>query len=230
MPFDIGLSLLLSRTRWTKLVREYIDGKALELFIEQSKLIINGESQEGSVTEMRFKPPIRSKDKHRWGGCLMGITFHGNWEMGPTLTLFSRTTYMGYIALLDMAIVHLIAKKITESFEDANAANIKFIWHITSLQFHHFKSMYYILSRDDLYQRLMKEKFQKSTSPVWWQVQRWFNNIKRDYNKHGLDMLTHCKYATYRRVKRRWLQHIGKLEGKRPPSLMVDDLDFSKVE
>jgi len=230
MDFDLGRQLALNRPRWSRLIKEYVDKAALQLFIEQARVIISGESRDGAVTEMRFKSPVRAEKKHRWGGCLLGITFHGNWKMGPTLTLYSRTTYMGYMGILDMAIIHLIAKQITSDSNGHLASKVKLIWHITSLQFHHFKTLPYIFSVPGWYDTLCSTNFNRDHHPVWWNVKRWFLGIQRDYKQFGVKMLEHEKYGPYKRVKRRWLEHIGVLKKNLPPSLKVTDLDFSKAE
>jgi hypothetical protein len=229
MKFDVGEELWLNVGRWSRLVKEYIDEEKLDLFIKQCQEIIGGESREGATTEFRFKDPIRSPKKHRWGGCLLAASFHGSFSDQPTLTFYSRTSYLGYIGMLDAAIAHVMAREIADPFGECSIENIKFIWHIASIQLHHFKAMPYVFTRPALYRRLKQGKFDRDSQPVWWNMRKWYDRIKKDYKQYGVKMIDHEKYGPFKRVKRRWLEHEGKLFKNLPPSLPVSKLDFSKA-
>lgn len=232
MDFDVGKELSLNIGRWSRLVKEYISKPAIDLFIRQCQEIINHESREGASTEMRFKSPIRTPKKHRWGGCLLAATFYGDWNGKPTLTFFSRTTYMGYIGMLDAAIAHVIARKITEDFDDANESSIRFVWNITSMLFHHFKVMPYLFTRSIVDKR-MHRLFEINHGihvPPKDAVINWWQRLLLDNEKYGVFMLDHEKYGPWKRVKRRYLEHIGELNTNIPPSLKVQKLDFSRAE
>lgn len=224
---DIGKHLWLNRSRWTRLINEYVDPEALKRFINDSQRIYQGRCRDGATSNMLFKDPVRSEKKHRWGGCLMGVTFHG--KPSPTLTLYSRTCYIGYIGFLDASIASVLAKYIADY-----TSMISFRWHITSQQLHCFKSLPFIYTQADLYSQLnhyIKTKGVKrkpKLNSTWVHLVKWQERILEAFNEYGADMINHEKYGPFRRVKRRWLEHEGHLHKNIPPSLKVHDLDFEE--
>lgn len=227
---DVGRQLWLNRSRWSRLTKEYVSKEALDRFISQAKEIISGESRQGATANMMFRDPDRYAKKHRWGGCLMGATFRGSPKdvRKPTLTLFSRTTYMGYMALLDAAIAHCIARAIT----DGHPEKVTFEWIITSQQLHCFKTLPYIFSNPSLMEKLeelaKKEPVKGKQSPTWYYLIKWYRKILEAWDEHGADMLAVEKYGPFKRIKRRWMEHEGHSVKNLPPQLMAVDLDFSK--
>lgn len=228
MDFNVGQELTLNRARWSRLIKEYLTEFNVRRFIRQCREIINYDARDGATTEMRFSEPVRSPKKHRWGGCLLAASFHGNWDGQPTLTFYSRTTYIGYIGMLDAAIAHVLAREITKEFEDTDESSIKFIWHISSMQFHHFKTLPYLFTRPVLFDRI-KQKNLITEYPALEHTKKWYQRVLRDYKQHGEGMLDVEKYGPFKRVKRRYLEHIKVLKHHLPASLPVSELDFSKA-
>lgn len=229
---DVGRELWLNKGRWSRLTREYVPLEPLERFIGQAQEIMSGQSRQGATANMMFRDPDRYAKKHRWGGCLMGATFRGSPKdkRKSTLTFFSRTTYMGYMALLDAAIAHCIARAITEGHPE----KVAFEWIITSQQLHCFKTLPYIFSQPSLMDRLeaygKKDPTKGSMPPTWYHLTKWYRKVLEAWKMHGKDMLDHEKYGPFKRIKRRWMEHEGHSTKNLPPKLMVDTLDFSKSE
>ena len=226
--FDVGKHLWLNRSRWTRLLRDYLNPERLTLFLDQARLIYNGEARCGATTNMLMASPVRSPKKHRWGGCMMGMTFRSDGYKHSTLTLYSRTTYMGYIGLLDMAVAHCIARAITPELD-----TVGFRWHISSQQLHCFKTLPYIYSQPDLMKRLEQfTKRRRGTSrrpPTWVHIVKWYRKVLEHYAKWGVNMLDYEKYGPFRRIKRRWLEYKGYLKKNVPPSLPVSELTFEAI-
>lgn len=229
---DVGQNLWLHIGRWSRLIREYVALNELEMFIEQGREIYNGYARHGAATIMRFRSPVRTSRKHRWGGCLLGATFIGSpkYKEKPLLTFFSRTTYIGYMGMLDAAIAHTLARSISEP------ENISFQWIITDCQLHGFKSLPMIYTKPRLMTELNKylammdrPNARKVIPPSWYQICKWQRKIVRDFEAYGHDMLTVEKYGPLRRVKRRWMEHNNHLP-HRPPSLPVSQLTFEKSQ
>lgn len=232
---DVRKDLWLFKHRWTKLIRQYIDPKKLHRFVEQSRLILNGQARLGASTNMLFLDPERYARIHKWGGCLMGLTFQGGLGEQPTITMYSRTCFMGYIALLDVVIPHLIvAREILTGCSDTTSVDIEFRWCISAVQLHTFKILPYIHSQPDLLKEL-KYRFRhqgtiKHLNITWQNVCRWYCKMKDNYYKYGAEgMLEQCKYGSWRRIQRRWLEHEGHLPRKIPESLPVSELDFGSL-
>jgi hypothetical protein len=245
---DVGKHLWLNRSRWSRLMKEYVPREGLDRFIRQCVEILRGEARHGATANMLFRDPDRYAKKHRWGGCLMGLTFRaGPKGFPPVLTMYSRTTYIGYMGFLDMAIATRIVKEIKDVYqnsfitgdEDDETAGdppwlpIQFRWHLSSMQLHAFKSLPYIFSQQDLLVRL-KHNAQRvkrgdtRMPPSWLYLSKWYNKILEHYKLFGVKMLEHEKYGPFKRIKRRWLEHNRYLTKHIPPTLLVADLGFTK--
>lgn len=230
---DVGKELWLNKQRWSRLIKEYVPLEALDRFISQACEILDGSARDGATANMLFRDPARYEKKHRWGGCLMGATFRGNGKKAgdPCLTLYSRTTYMGYMALLDAAIASNIARAISDRVTFGNGkVKIGFRWYISSQQLHCFKTLPYIYSQPDLMRIVENTRDGGTISPTWKHVCKWYQKVLEHYLAWGVEMLDHEKYGPFKRIKRRWLEHKGYLAKHVPPSLLADELDFSKAE
>lgn len=233
---DIRKTLWLCKQRWTKLIREYIDKERLERFVHQSQLIFNGKARKGASTNMFFKDPKRQETVHKWGGCLMGLVFQGELGNHPTITLYSRTCFMGYIALLDAALVYLvILKEILTGISDTTVADIEFRWHIAAVQLHTFKILPYLHSQPDLLRELRYRHRHTGSIPymkniTWVNICRWYCKMRYNYDRYGVDMLNRTKYGPWRRIQRRWLESQGHLPMRKPESLYVTELDFGGLK
>jgi hypothetical protein len=65
----------------------------------------------------------------------------------PTVTLNSRTTYFGYLALVDVAVARAYAVRCSE-ITGTPLANIQFVWNLNLAQFHGFRSLAWVLGND----------------------------------------------------------------------------------
>jgi hypothetical protein len=243
---DVGRELWLNKGRWSRLMKEYVPRDSLNMFVTQSQEIMTGASRPGATTNLMFHEPKRFDKKHRWGGCLMGATFRGNnGKAGrATLTFYSRTTYMGYMAFLDAAIASRIAALIQ------SPDNISFRWYISSQQLHCFKTLPYVYSQPDLYKKIEDLARQKRLAtnmptPTWYHMSKWYRKVMEDWqrwrykentNGDGIEanefaannMLNNEKYGPFKRIKRRWLEHKRYLTKLVPPSLPLISLNFSR--
>lgn len=229
---DVGKNLWLNKSRWSRLIKEYVPAEGLERFIDQSQEILRGDARDGATANMMFRDPERYDKKHRWGGCLMGATFRGNNKRAgkPTITFFSRTSYIGYMGFLDAAIAHCMAREI-ESVE-----TIAFRWHLSSMQLHCFKTLPYVFSQPKLMKQLENDaralranRTKRVMSPTRINMAKWYNKILEAFDEYGTDMCEVEKYGPYKRIKRRWMEHKGHSEKAPPPSLLLDELDFDKA-
>jgi len=229
---DVGKNLWLNKGRWSRLIKEYIVKEKMDIFIEQCRGVILGAAPLGAIPGLIFADPQRSVIKHRWGGCLMGATFAGGKKLDMTLTFYSRTSYIGYMGFLDAAIAHVIARKITEG-TDRTVDDIKFVWHIASQQMHYFKIIPYMLSQPRLFHQLQHLEKHRKEIPTqtnsWKQVARFYCRIVDDYGKYGKGMIDKEPYGPLKRIKRRWMEHMGHSKQLPPPSLPVSQLDFEKA-
>ena len=236
---DVGKHLWLNKGRWSRLIKEYVPRVHLDRFVSQSVEIVCGEARQGATANMLFRDPDRYAKKHRWGGCLMGATFRGSHPDQPTITFYSRTTYVGYMGLLDAGIAHNLAREICTHVNGLQVKDIAFRWCITSGQLHCFKTLPFVFSQPDLMKKLEqaaasitknKAAAKAELPPTWYHMAVWYNKILAAHKLHGLDMLAHEKYGPFKRIKRRWMEHKRLLSKHVPPSLNISTLGFEKAE
>lgn len=248
---DVGRDVWLNVGRWSRLIKEYVPRGNLERFVENGAQILSGGARYGATANFVFHDPARYAKKHRWGGCLMGATFRGdNRRAGrATLTFYSRTTYIGYMGLLDAGIAHLMARAIARAApkdrQKWTVNDISFRWHISSQQLHCFKTLPYIYSQPDLMKKLelyrRNPKLASKAPPAWHHLTKWYAKAVngweayhaeqngKDTNEQASEWLLTEKYGPYRRIKRRWCEYKGILTKRLPPSLPIKALTFDKA-
>jgi hypothetical protein len=133
----------------------------------------------------------------------------------PQITLYSRTSYLGYIGALDLSVAWMcgryLAKELGIGVED-----ISFVWMNEAIQWHNFKSLAYLLNhgdeeKRDSYRRLMmlpaselinSEKKLILGAPALKLSRKWLQKVIADdaaERTYG-DMT----YNTFRRIVRRF--------------------------
>lgn len=237
---DIGKEVWLNRQRWSRLIKEYVSADALNRFIDQMVEIRTKQSRDGATANMLFVDPKRYEKKHRWGGCLMGATFRGDGGSAgkSTITFYSRTTYIGYMGLLDSAIAAVLAKELCDRVTNTTIDDIAFRWHISSQQLHSFKTLPFVYSNPDLLQlvRDARSSDRATTPPTLYHMAKWYNKVVTGWSialaggQSPEDWLETEKYGPLRRIKRRWLEFKGFLSKHIPPSCPVSSLTFEKAE
>ena len=138
--YDFDLKDIWTRkSRWDKLCRQYIDPEAYEEWLDKCEFS-HGRNQGHSF--LRTNTVAGRVGTRQWGSCLVGFGFRvvGKRSDKPTLILHSRTTYLGYIAQLDLALVHVIARDIAERC-GITVGDIAFTWNVEAAQLHGFRSM-----------------------------------------------------------------------------------------
>lgn len=237
---DLGKEVWLNRQRWSRLIKEYVPLEALNRFIDQAVEIRTGQARDGATANMMFRDPDRYAKKHRWGGCLMGATFRGDGRKAgkSTITFYSRTTYIGYMGLLDSAIAAVIASSIVNRVTETALSDIAFRWHISSQQLHGFKTLPYVYSQPNLLPLVQKARraIRLTTPPSLYYMGKWYDKVVTGWtNAQAAGMsceewLNTEKYGPFRRIKRRWLEFKGFLSKHIPPSCPVSSLSFEKAE
>lgn len=146
---------------------------------------------------------------------------------------------MGYMGLLDAGIAALIGQRVQEQYD----RDVEFRWHIASMQLHCFKTLPFIFSQLDLFGQLQqltadyrgndpdkRKPLDEGVPPTWRNIVKWYAKILDAYDEHGPEMLDLEKYGPFRRIKRRWLEHMGYVDSPKPPPVQLSTLDFSKAE
>ena len=223
--FDLGRDLWLTKTRWTVLVRQYLDLSEVQRFLSASASIGLGEGKRGVTTVMFARNVTRANKKHRWGNCMGMFTYRGlrgkDGSLKPTLGLHSRVSYIAYIGGADLAVAHVlaryIAKRIRHPVED-----FQFNWYIDALQFHGFKSLPLLYKQDyvkDLENQKLREKY-----PTIKIVGRWWD-VTVDLTERGVP-LEEIKYGPHRRITRRYREWLNE---DYQPSIPVSTLSLEAL-
>lgn len=221
MDWDFDMkSMWLTKSRWSMMLNQYIDPEELAAWIEMvtSKIGVKGRG----IAMMRTKivkprggaaTGHTNKETRRWGSCMLAISYKA--KPAPQITLYSRTSYLGYIGALDLTVAWMIAKTLGESM-GLKPADFKFVWMNEAIQWHNFKSLAFLLNHPDpkrqkKYRRLMMKKTKKlkpeevellERSPGLTLSRKWLAKVIKE-DKDGVtygDMT----YNTYRRIRRRW--------------------------
>lgn len=155
--FDLA-KVWLTHSRWTSLVRQYLDPNALEAWLQMCESKLTGKKR--GISFLRTEVVNGTKrgenkliERRRWGSCLLGVGYRA--MPRPQLTLHSRTTYLGFIGQLDLALAAVLAREVGERV-GLDPADIKFAWHLEVAQFHSFKSMAFFFQEDSDYRNLQK--------------------------------------------------------------------------
>jgi len=268
--FDFDLKKLwIPPSRWSMMVRQYIDPASLEdclAKIEERMAGKHGGKKGRGIAVLRTEEHDFDDDgiavlktrmvqgrgvgrgvRRRWGSCMLNLSFRSN--PVPTVSLHSRTTYFGYLALLDAAVARTFAAECARICR-INLADIKFVWTLDLAQFHGFRSLAWMLG-DPIRHAEMIEDLPNRLD---------FSPARRDGNQPGyrkaLDGLARIKksddagmlygdesFSSFARIRRRYHTEVfgteyadqfrggtrnrgGKGAFPELPSLMVSDLTF----
>lgn len=220
MEWNFNLkSMWLTPARWSMMVNQYIDPEELKAWIAKCTGRIGTKGR--GIAVMRTKevaarggPDQGNKETRRWGSCMLAISYKALPE--PQITLYSRTSYLGYIGALDLSVAWMcgryLAKELGIEVED-----LKFVWFNEAIQWHNFKSLAFLLNHHDeskrVYYRYLLMKSDKwlvkngfehviAGSPALRLSRKWLQKLLAE-DKEG-KTYGDMTYNTYRRIRRRF--------------------------
>jgi hypothetical protein len=210
----------LTKSRWSMMVRQYLDPEQLQAWIEQCTTRIGTKGRGIAVLRTNIVKPRggaatghTNKETRRWGSCMLTLSYKA--LPTPQITLHSRTSYLGYIGALDLSVAWMAGKYLAHEM-GIDVKDISFLWYNEAIQWHNFKSMAWMLCNPDPehrgnYRRLLTTVPSKLSqaeseiildSPAIKMTRNWLRRVRiedRDGKTYG-DMT----YNTYRRIRRRW--------------------------
>jgi hypothetical protein len=203
--FDLK-DVWVTKNRWSSLVRQYIDPIALEGFLGQVEAKLRGKKRGIAFlrTQQVAKRTTKTNNKEwrRWGSCMLGFAYTALPK--PTLTLHSRTTYLGYIGQIDLALAHVLAREIAERV-GITVSDMSFVWHINGAQFHSFKSLAWFF-QNERDRRFLEEKAHtkklQQRAPVLYRAQVRYKEYQ-DYDERGV-LYCDMSFSQQLRIRRRW--------------------------
>jgi len=146
--FDPGRDLWLTKHRFQKLQRDYIDYDLLPAFVEKAASMKPILAKRGTVTQMSCRvhgmvEHAKGKDNYKWGNCIFGFSFRPSQSQAGVFTMHSRTSYISYMGGYDLALAYKIAEAIARLRGDS-VEDYGFRWHVDSLQWYSIKAMPFI--------------------------------------------------------------------------------------
>lgn len=225
MDWDFDLKTMwLTKARWSTMARQYINPEELEIFLEKitSKMGPKGRGIAALRTNVvSSRGGTTNKETRRWGSCMLALTYKS--VPAPQITLYSRTSYLGYLGALDMTIAWMVGKYVAKEL-GLDMGEMRFVWHNEAMQFHNFKSLAYLFNSIDPEKQmryrdcLLLPKEQLTRKDKVWIVQspalrlsrNWMRKVvlEDETNKSLGDM----SYNTYRRIRRRYHTEIHGLD------------------
>jgi hypothetical protein len=146
--FDLK-RLWIPRSRWTMMVRQYIDPQALEDCLAKVDDRLKGKGRGIAVLRTRLVQGrgVGRNVRRRWGSCLLNLSYRSN--PVPTVSLHSRTTYFGYLAALDITVAHVFARA-CGNITGIDPGDMQFVWTLDLAQFHGFRSLAWALGDPEI--------------------------------------------------------------------------------
>lgn len=217
MDWDFDMKTMwLTKSRWSMMARQYIDPEQLEIFLEKitSKMGPKGRGIAALRTNVvQSRGGTTNKETRRWGSCMLAITYKS--VPAPQITLYSRTSYLGYLGALDMTVAWMVGRYVAKAL-NLDMSEMRFVWHNEAMQFHNFKSLAYLFnSRDDekrdRYRHcLVEHKENLSKEDKLWIVKSPALRLSRTWMQRVVaedeaqKTLGDMSYNTYRRIRRRY--------------------------
>jgi hypothetical protein len=167
--FDMA-SLWLSQSRWNTMVRQYIDPDRLDDTLGMISTHLSKSRRKSGTATLRMATtddlddsddpgPVELQTnlvrgaqsgrqvRRRWGSCMLALTYRN--VPYPTVALTSRTTYFGYLAMMDVMVANVFAQKVGE-IVGVSPSDMHFVWHVDLAQYHGFRSIAFPTSRPRL--------------------------------------------------------------------------------
>jgi hypothetical protein len=227
MKWDFDMKdLWLTPSRWTMMINQYLDPAELRAWLDQCASKIGKRGR--GIAVLRTKTVAArggaatghtNKETRRWGSCMLGISYKA--RPRPQVTLYSRTSYLGYLSALDLSVAWMCARYLASAM-GISVEDISFVWMNEALQYHNFKSLAFLLNHTDpeaqeryrammLSPRLTDDlRDEIRRSPALSRSRKWMANMIR-MDKEG-KTLGDMNYNTYRRIRRRYHTEVHGLE------------------
>lgn len=221
MEWDFDFkSAWLTKSRWSMMVRQYLDAEELEAWIGRVTSKIGTKNRGIAVLRTKIVKPRggaatghTNKETRSWGSCMLNISYKA--LPVPQITLYSRTSYLGYIGALDVSVAWMVGKYLAKEL-GIPLSKMKFVWVNQAIQWHNFKSLAYMLNhvnpeKREQYRRYLIEPSSALTGvekrtilshPAIRLSRKWLQKvIKEDNEGRTYGDMT---YNTFRRIVRRF--------------------------
>lgn len=158
-----------TRQRWNMMVKQYVNPESLDhtLSMVESHL----QKSKRGIATLRMEPTddidpdspgtvdieelrtnlVKSRKvgkwtARRWGSCMLSMTYRVNPR--PTVTLNSRTSYFGMLAMMDVTVANVFARMCCER-TGVDIGDVQFVWQLNLAQWHGFRSLAWALTDEE---------------------------------------------------------------------------------
>lgn len=229
MVWDFNLKdAWLTKSRWSMMVKQYLDPQELENFIGLSTSRIGLKDRGVAVLRTKAVKPRggaatghSNKQTRTWGSCMLNIGYKA--VPVPQITLWSRTSYLGYIGALDIGVAYKVGEYLAREL-GTDVSKFRFVWYNQAIQWHNFKSLAFMLNHVDpvkreTYRRILispsseltrEEKKMAVKAPAILLSRKWLQKVIREDatgRTYG-----DFSYNTFRRIVRRFHTEVYGLE------------------
>lgn len=205
--FDLK-DLWLTQSRWNTMVRQYINPNAFDAWLNMiaDRMTNRSQAKNRGMALMRTNT-VQSRQhgkkvSRRWGSCMLAVSFRRVPE--PQITLYSRTSYFGYLASLDITVAHTCAQYVSE-ITGIPVEEMSFVWWMEDAQFS-FKSMAYLFNKPDVYPDFQNcdttSTQDRDKHPGLWLSAKWWNTFSKE-DENGV-LYGDMTWGACRRVRKRW--------------------------
>jgi hypothetical protein len=220
MEWDFDLkNLWLTPSRWTMMVRQYVPREDFIAWVEKATKHIGVKGRGIALLRTKVVLPrggekFGNKESRRWGSCMLAVSYKA--QPRPQITLYSRTSYLGYLSGLDLSIAWMCGKYLAAEL-GLEMKDMSFVWMNEAMQYHNFKSMAYLLNHPDpekrkQYRRWIRysENKLRETGDYDYVMSRPAIKLSRSWMQKLILLdqqgatLGDMTYNTYRRIRRRY--------------------------
>lgn len=219
MEWDFDLKdLWLTPARWTMMINQYLEPIEVRAWLDQCSSKIGTRGRGIAVLRTKLvrarggaATGHTNKETRRWGSCMLGVSYKA--RPRPQITLYSRTSYLGYLSALDLSVAWMLGRYLAQAVGIPVEA-ISFVWMNEALQYHNFKSLAFLLNHRDPEERERYRAMMLSPrltpdlrdeikrSPALVLSRKWMAHmLKLDAEGQTLGDMS---YNTYRRIRRRY--------------------------
>lgn len=225
--FDAGRDLWLTRSRFTKLQRDYLYGEEVEAFLARTAKIHS--LNRGVVTQLvcrnhgvREHP---TQDTYQWGNCLLAFTFRGGKKNKPTIGMHSRVSYVSYMGGFDLALAYVLGKEVAAA-TGIELEDIGFEWYSDVLQLHAMKSIPFYHAREFVEEYIDNTSISHADKPSLRLARSCLSRLRRKHEE-GPTWDTE-KHGPLKHLRQRYEYYIDTGESKMP-SCPVDTLTLDGI-
>ena len=215
-----------AKTRWAIMVRQYIDPLALDDTLDRIGKYMG---KRRGITTLRMSPdtvslPDEDEDQageqlqtnlvqhrvigrrmsRRWGSCMLSLTYRN--VPRPTVTLNSRTSYFGMLAMMDVTVANVFARMCGEQ-SGYDVGEMQFVWQLNLAQWHGFRSLAWALTDENARAKLeayvdRRDHIDNATQAGLWRSVTGYRRLvrlDREGVKYGDE-----KFASAARMRKRY--------------------------